>query len=302
MRFDLTDLRVFLQATDCGSMPGAAERSHLTLAAVSARLRALEQTTGVALLHRHARGVAATPAGEVLARHARLVLQQLESLRRDLAPSAGAQANGPSVVLGNSAALARPLGGAVAAALAGYPYARIVLRESASEVAVQALHAGAADLGIVSDAAAIEGLDVEPLGDDPLLVVGPSAHPAIRAGETKLAPLLEDDWIVWGHGAALHTHLQMQAHRSGGTLRVRAVVPSAAEVVSLAVSGAGIAVLPAALAGPVPSSTARTAVLDEPWARRRLVLVRRPGPSVGVIAALREALLARWAAFDRPAG
>lgn len=36
MRFDLTDLRVFLQVCQTGSMTAAAERAHLTLAAVSA--------------------------------------------------------------------------------------------------------------------------------------------------------------------------------------------------------------------------------------------------------------------------
>ena len=87
MRFDWTDLRVFLHACDTGSMTEAASCSNLTLAAVSSRIRGLEESIGILLLRRHARGVVATAAGEALARHARLLFHQLDALRRDVAPS-----------------------------------------------------------------------------------------------------------------------------------------------------------------------------------------------------------------------
>jgi len=82
MRFDWTDLRVFLYACDTGSMTEAASCSNLTLAAVSSRIRGLEESIGILLLRRHARGVVATAAGEALARHARLLFHQLDALRR----------------------------------------------------------------------------------------------------------------------------------------------------------------------------------------------------------------------------
>lgn len=42
MQFDLTDLRLFVLAADEGSLTRAAERQHLSLAAASARIKALE--------------------------------------------------------------------------------------------------------------------------------------------------------------------------------------------------------------------------------------------------------------------
>ncbi len=49
MRFDWTDLQLFVHACEAGSLTGAAQRGHLTLAAVSARIRAMESTGGAGL-------------------------------------------------------------------------------------------------------------------------------------------------------------------------------------------------------------------------------------------------------------
>ena len=52
MQFDLTDLRLFVRAADEGALTRAALRQHLSLAAASARIKALEEQAGVALFHR----------------------------------------------------------------------------------------------------------------------------------------------------------------------------------------------------------------------------------------------------------
>ena len=43
MQFDLTDLRLFVRAADEGALTRAALRQHLSLAAASARIKALEE-------------------------------------------------------------------------------------------------------------------------------------------------------------------------------------------------------------------------------------------------------------------
>lgn len=55
MRFDWTDLQLFLHACDTGSLTAAAERAHLTLTAASARVRGMEAQAGTPLLQRHSR-------------------------------------------------------------------------------------------------------------------------------------------------------------------------------------------------------------------------------------------------------
>ena len=68
MRFDLTDLRLFCEVVDAGSITAGAERSALALAAASTRIRNMEQTLGSQLLSRSRQGVEPTPAGRMLVR------------------------------------------------------------------------------------------------------------------------------------------------------------------------------------------------------------------------------------------
>lgn len=64
MKFDLTDLRLFVLVADEGSLTRAAKRQHLSLAAASTRIKSLEVQSGQTLLYREARGVRLTPPGE----------------------------------------------------------------------------------------------------------------------------------------------------------------------------------------------------------------------------------------------
>ena len=56
MQFDLTDLRLFVRTAEEGALTRAAARQHLSLAAASARIKALEEQAGLPLLYREARG------------------------------------------------------------------------------------------------------------------------------------------------------------------------------------------------------------------------------------------------------
>src|SRR5271163_3760164 len=75
MRFDLADLRLFLNVVEAGSITHGAERGHLAIAAASTRIRNMEAALGVPLLHRERQGVQPPPAGRTLVHHARMLLQ-----------------------------------------------------------------------------------------------------------------------------------------------------------------------------------------------------------------------------------
>src|SRR5271163_5035355 len=85
MRFDLTDLKLFLHVVEAGTITHGAERMHLAVAAASTRIRNMEDALGTRLLHRERLGVQPTPAGRTLVHHARLMLQQAERMHSELA-------------------------------------------------------------------------------------------------------------------------------------------------------------------------------------------------------------------------
>jgi molybdenum-dependent DNA-binding transcriptional regulator ModE len=75
LRFDLVDLRLFLNVAEAQSITHGAERSNLALASASGRIRGMEVALGTQLLARDRRGVKLTAAGQCLIEHARLVVQ-----------------------------------------------------------------------------------------------------------------------------------------------------------------------------------------------------------------------------------
>ena len=84
MSLDWDKLRVFHAAAEAGSFTHAAETLRLSQSAISRQVSALEHDVGVALFHRHARGLVLTEQGELLYRTAHDVLMKLESVKSRL--------------------------------------------------------------------------------------------------------------------------------------------------------------------------------------------------------------------------
>src|SRR5262249_10957534 len=84
IRFDLTDLRLFMHVAEAANITQGASRANMALASASERIRGMEDALGVPLLERKRRGVHLTPAGSALVQHARIVMRQLEDMRDDL--------------------------------------------------------------------------------------------------------------------------------------------------------------------------------------------------------------------------
>jgi DNA-binding transcriptional LysR family regulator len=84
MGLDWDKLRVFHAAAEAGSFTHAAETLRLSQSAISRQVSALAHDVGVALFHRHARGLVLTEQGEMLFRTAHDVLMQLEAIKTRL--------------------------------------------------------------------------------------------------------------------------------------------------------------------------------------------------------------------------
>ncbi len=84
---DWDKLKVFHAAAEAGSFTHAGEQLGLSQSAVSRQVSALEQELGVALFHRHARGLILTEQGELLYRTAHEVFIKLEAARAKLTDS-----------------------------------------------------------------------------------------------------------------------------------------------------------------------------------------------------------------------
>ena len=86
-------LRTFLEVNRTRHFGQAAEHLCLTQSAVSARIRQLEQTLGVALFTRVRNNVQLTPQGERLVRHAEAMLNTWTRARQEIALAAVSKAS-----------------------------------------------------------------------------------------------------------------------------------------------------------------------------------------------------------------
>ncbi|WP_186830721.1 LysR family transcriptional regulator [Mitsuaria sp. TWR114] len=149
-RVDPFDLQLFEVVVAQGSITAGAAAMGLSLAAASARLKALEHRVGVRLLDRAKTGAVATDAGRALSRQAHRVLAELDSLH--VAMSAfGHGLRGTVRLLGNTAAVVEALPPRLGPFLAAHPDIDLELQEMPSDAALQALHDGVADVAVVAD-------------------------------------------------------------------------------------------------------------------------------------------------------
>lgn len=296
MRFDLTDLRLFLNVVEDGSLTAGAARSHMTLASASQRVRGMEATLCHALLLRHPQGVTPTEAGRTLLHHARLVLAQMERLRGDL----GAYGNGLRGhirLLCNTSAMTEHLPAPLARFLAQHPLISVDVEERQSAEIVDALRSDLCDIGIVSDAVDVAGLQTLSFRRDDLMLVMPRSHPLAGRRKVGLAELVNADWVSLPADSPLQAHIAMHARRLGQHMVCRVRAGSFQALCGMVEQGIGVGIVPQAAA----KRCARTmklgrAGLDETWAARTLLACVR---STDALSPHAQGLLAQLTA---PAG
>jgi DNA-binding transcriptional LysR family regulator len=275
MHFDLTDLRLYLNILDTGNITAGAARSHLSLAAASARIRAMEASLGVEFLQRNRRGVSPTPAGNALARHARVLLQQAERLQQELAEYAQG-VKGQVRLLCNTTAITEYLPELLADFLHSHPNLDIDLQELPSTRITHALRQGAADIGIVSDAVDTDGLQTRAFRDDPLVLIMPREHPLAQATSVSFTDTLHHDYVSLNANSALAVYLEEQALHAGLRMQIRIRADGFDGVMRMVARGAGLAIVPLASvergSGGLPF---KSLALQEPWGQRKLLLCAR---------------------------
>lgn len=291
-RIDPFDLHLFAAVMQHGTITAAAAAVNLSLAAASARLKALENATGARLLERSKAGAAPTDAGRALAKHANRVLAELESLHVDMA-SYGHGLRGTLRLLCNTAAMSEALPRRIGSFLATTPDLDVDVQELPSEAVIDALRRGTADLGIVADHVDTSGLVVRPWIEDRLVALLPGRYAIGRRRSVAYGELLEEPLVGLPRASGLSRFLAAQASRSGRVPRHRVRLDGFEAVAQLVAAGVGAAVMPESAAIRYRAPGTRVLALSDPWAHRRLLICMTPqGAALNTVRALVDGLLA----------
>jgi LysR family nitrogen assimilation transcriptional regulator len=188
MRF--RQLRYFCKIVDCKSVSRAAATIHIAQPALSLQIAELEAQMGVELLHRSARGVRATEAGEALYREATALLRHLDRIPA-LIRSSGGVVEG-FVSLGYSSGfgprLMTPL---LQACKKSLPNVTLQLISGDNAGLRDRIEGGSLDLGLIFENELQQPvLSRRPLYRQRLYYVGP-AHDGALSGSVSLAQLAE---------------------------------------------------------------------------------------------------------------
>lgn len=272
MRFDLTDLRLFLNVVEAGSITGGAALSHMALASASARVRGMEEELGGPLLERGRRGVQPTAAGLTLVSHAKAVLRRVMDMRGAL----GEFADGLKTQIRlpcNTAALTEFLPQILGPFLALHPQVNIELQEYPSAEIVRLIAAGKADAGIVADSAEIGQLESRLFRIDQLVAVVSRHHHLAGLPTAAFGDLLGCPFIGLMQGSALQDHLDTHAERLGTRINYRIRVHDFDSLCRLVAEDAGIGIISETSAARCSRIMAIASLrLSEPWARRQLLI------------------------------
>lgn len=272
MRLNLADLYLFLCVVDAGSITQGAARANLALASASERVRRIESDVGVVLLERRPRGIITTEAGEALAHHARLMLSQHALLESELQDFA-AGARGTLRLYANTAAMTEFLPPRLAPWLADRPRLRVELKERTSADIVRAIAAGLAEAGIVSDAVEVQGLTLQPVAKDHLVLIVPSGHHLAPHSKVRLTEVIREPFVGLAPGNALQDHIDDHARIAGHSLALRIRMKTFEGLCDMVARGVGVGIVPQGIASRYRRRHGyRTLALGDEWAKRHLCL------------------------------
>ena len=197
---DLELLRTFLGVNRTRHFGQAAEDLHLTQAAVSARIKSLEQILGTRLFDRVKRDIRLTPEGNRLLRHANLMIAEWRKTRQEItAGGATAQLSVASgvrlwdIILHNWLINLRR----------ERPEIALIVESHSPEVITRKLLDGVLDLAFILEPAQLDVLHIKKASTLHLLLV------ADRAGRC-VDEALEQDYLMvdWGLAHALNHRRQ----------------------------------------------------------------------------------------------
>jgi DNA-binding transcriptional LysR family regulator len=256
---EIAQVEAFLAVGTFGGFRRAADALRVTQPAISARIKALEESLGVTLFERGRGGLALSAAGRALRPHAEQLLHALALARQavhDLRPATGGGAITIAAALSICTYL---LPDVLKRFQTAYPKTLITVRSGHSKEVLEMVLAGDAELGL---ARSLQHPEVETvsLRDDPLVLVSAPGGSMARLGRVRLEQVAAQPLILFDRGSSDWTLSHGLFRRAGLVPNVVLEVESIEAAKRMVERGIGVAFLP------------RLAVVRE-IQRRRLIAI-----------------------------
>ncbi len=300
---DLKQLEYYVQVAELGGFTRAANVLGIAQPALSRQVRALEVELRHTLLERNGRGVTLTEAGKRLLAHGRAILQQVERARLDLEDHRGVATG--RLVIGLPPSVSRSLTTPLVAAFRErFPKATLSVVEGLSSYVLEWLTLGRVDCAVVYNVAPSAAIDLVPVLDEPLYLVGARRPPkpgrlsALLGPRVTLAAVARQPLVIPSRPHSVRMLLESALAKQGLKAQVALEIESVPAMLDLIQSSG----LKAVLALNAVQSSGRQAEFEaRPISAPRLATTlwiatsaQRPsGPLIEQSAALLKELLLR---------
>ena len=282
---DLFTLKLFLTVVEEGQVGRAAARENIAASAATKRIQDLEEIVGGQLFERNPRGVVPTAAGLVLARYVTQIFGTLEDIRRDFGEFTEG-VRGTIRVCSTGGIISLYIAREIAEFARSFPLVDIDLRESLNLEVISTLCVGETDVAIFVDTPGSPGKDLDTVDyrTDRLMAVVSRGHPLEDREHVKVTELLEHNLIAIMPSSNLMGHVRQAAQRAGVEFNPKYNVNSVYAATALVRVNQGVTIQPENMLSAADLDYVRTVPLDEPWAKRHLVVGTRKGRALSVAA------------------
>jgi len=238
---DLKQLEYFVAVVDLGGFSRASRLLGVTQPAISRQVRSLEVELRQSLLLRNGRGAVPTEAGKRLLAHARGILQQVERARLEIDDVKGAPVG--HVVIGLPPTLARVLTAPIVRDFRQrFPKANVSIVEGLSATIQEWVQVGRADIGLVYNPAPMPAIELAPLFEEELCLIGPRSAKR-EAATVTMRELPRYPLIMPARPNAIRTLVESRLAQKGLRPHVTLEVDAIGAIVDLVAEGLGYAIL-----------------------------------------------------------
>lgn len=174
---EIRQLRAFVTIAEDRTFTAAAQRVHVTQAAISMQIRQLEQEVGLPLFIRTPRRVVLTEAGERLLERAQYILREHDAALAELSELAGAERGRLRIGSASGMVSADSLPTVLKKLTKLHPRAEVSVASGTSEELVRKILAGELDMAFVSLPVEARNIETELLSRDQLVAIASPRHP-----------------------------------------------------------------------------------------------------------------------------
>lgn len=248
MMMELRQLRHFVALAEELHFNRAARRLQVAQPALSQQIQRLEHELKTQLFVRTTRSVELTDTGRVLLEEARRVIADAERAVTAVEHAVSGRTGVLEVGFVGSAAL-QIVPRLVLEMQVQWPGLRLQLQESTTELQIEAILEGRLDVGIVREVGRVEGLHVQELGHEALVVAVPANHRLARHVSVQLAELHGEGFVVFPRRqvSRLYDRIAALCHQAGVRFVVAQEAVQFPTILGLVAAQTGIAIVPASL-------------------------------------------------------